>query len=160
MKNKVEITKGLESDLKKYLEQYCVGMATFVRDDLTQEARVSILDFYADYTPKIYNRHEENFQKHSFEKYYKNPHGQIVRGGVKLSTEDMAPVYQDPLYEVFDIVYAGFHGPSSAIKGNPPRMVPSPMERILDRQSYLIGNIGSFKSYGEDRANKGSYEYI
>ena len=157
--NKIEISSQLISDLKKYTEQVCVGMATFTRDDLTDTALRAMANFYGDYTPRFYKRHYYNFMDNSFEKYYRNPHGSIVRGGVELTYEDMENIYSDPVNEVFDMVYSGFHGPISVKNESVPRSTP-PKEEIETYRDYLVSNINQYRDYGLNRANALSYSTI
>jgi hypothetical protein len=160
-KTKVKISNDLINDLKKYLKEVCVGCATFCRDDLTEHTTDAINNFYADYDPLKYSRHFFNFYKNSFEKYYKNPHGQIVYGGVLLTPYNMQDIYKDePASHVFDFVYNGFHGVSSAIHNNPSPMNPAPREEIELRQFFLSSNTEMLKNYGIQRASKGNYSTI
>lgn len=155
----------LEKDLKKYIGNVLSGAAGKIRDDLTDEAFNSIAYFYTSYTPVSYHRHYYNFMEKSFEKYYSNPHGKIYRGGVRLTPEALDDIYQDPTQEVFDSVYAGFHGVSSMFVSPytfsvTPVMEPSPMERILARRDFIAANIGDYVSYGKNKAKNQSYSVI
>lgn len=157
--NKVIISSQLLNDLKKYSEQVCVGMATFTRDDLTDMALHAMANFYMDYTPYFYKRHYYNFMDNSYMKYYKNPHGSIVYGGVELSPKNMDNIYADPVEEVFDMVYAGFHGPASIKNDGVPRSEP-PKEQIENYRDYIVTNIQKYRSHGFQRANSLSYSTI
>lgn len=160
-KTKVNISSGLVSDLKKYLKEVCVGCATYCRDELTSVAEQAINNFYADYSPIKYKRHYTNFQKNSFIKYYNNPHNQIIRGGVELTPNSVENVYYGATgAQVFDFVYAGYHGVSSAIYGNPSPMNPSPREEIEIAQLFLANGIDTLKRKGIERANGGGYQQI
>ena len=141
------------NDVEKELRQYCKkvlsNVAGQVRDELTLEAQYAIEDFYNDYNPLYYHRHYWNFYNNSFKKYYSNAHGIIFRGGVELTPQEMSDIYQDSTNEVFDSVYAGFHGVSSMFVSPKsfsvtPRMSPSPMERILDKRDYIIKNVDKY----------------
>ena len=155
----------IEKDLKKYVGKIMSSAAGKIRDDLTQEAFNAIAYFYTSWSPEYYHRHYYNFMEKSFEKYYSNPHGTIYAGGVKLTPEKMDDIYQDPTQEVFDSVYAGFHGVSSMFV-NPyafyvtPTMKPSPMERILSKRDYIADHINEYIDYGKSRARSQSYSYI
>lgn len=164
-KNKVTISQDLIDDLKKYSEQVKVGMATAVRDDLTDEVIDSLGAFYSDYKPKYYKRHYYNFMDKSYRKYYYNPHGQIVRGGVELSYQFMDDIYEDETREVFDLVYHGFHGPQSVFGESPtgkiiPVMKPSPLDYIYKKRDYIVENIQDYKDRGLSRANSIKYKTI
>lgn len=162
---KVIITDALVSDLRKYGEKICVGLATMVRDKLESETISAIEAFYNDYTPIYYKRHYYNFTKHSYSKYYKNPHGTIVTGGILLSSEDMDDIYQDSKEEVFDLFYHGFHGVASgfiepkSFTNVPEIMSPSPLEMIINARDDIVKNINRYKKY-KDRANKEKYSTI
>lgn len=184
-KNKVTITSDLKNDLKKYANNFSIGMATYVRDEMYESSIFAIESFYADYTPeagnvstsynwkyvtptgtpKSYKRHYTNFLTKSFSKYYKNPHNSIVYGGIYLSPEKMEDYYQDNTEEVFDMVYHGYHGVSSGFD-NPKRftstpvMSPSPLEIIEQKFQKILKNIQKNKKKGSDRAEKGNYSTI
>lgn len=163
----------VEADLKKYCGKVLSSAAGKIRDELTEEAFNAIVYFYTSWAPKYYRRHYYNFLEKSFEKYYSNPHGTIYRGGVKLTPEEMDDIYQHPkndpdydiVQEVFDSVYAGFHGVSSMFV-NPytftvtPVMDPSPMERIYARRDYIERHIDEYIDYGKSQANSQSYSTI
>lgn len=166
MAKKQNITwEDVRKDLTKYMQNVLSGTAAKIRDDLTEEAFNSIKFFYASYTPSYYKRHYYNFLNKSFKKYYANPHNVIYRGGVQLTPEEMDDIYQDPTYEVFDSVYAGFHGVSSMFYAPysfsvTPVMEPSPMQRILDRRDYIVSHIDDYVLAGINKANKGTYSVI
>lgn len=161
VKTKVEISNTLVSDLKKYLKEICVGCATYCRDELTSVAEQAINNFYADYSPLKYKRHYTNFRNNSFIKYYNNPHNQIIRGGVELTPDMVEDIYKGLTgSQVFDFVYAGYHGVSSAIHGNPAPMNPSPREEIEIAQLFLANSVGALKKKGVERANKNGYQVI
>lgn len=163
---RIEITKELYDDLKKYSTQFCVGMATQVRDDLTKSAAVAIESFYQDYEPLFYHRHYYNFRDKSFKKYYENRHNHIVRGGVYLSPELMDSVYQDPVEQVFDMVYHGYHGVASGF--NAPYsftpvhvMSPSPLEIIEESRDVIVNHINWYaQKYGYTRASQSTYNTL
>ena len=162
---KVTISDQLYKDLKKYGEQFCVGMATQVRDKLTISAAVAIESFYQDYKPIYYARHYYNFRDNSFKKFYENKHGHIVRGGVELSPENMDSIYQDPKEEVFDMVYAGYHGVASGFNApytfTPvPIMRSSPLEIIEEASDSIINHIDMYSIWGYYRASKETYSTL
>lgn len=162
---KITITDALVSDLKRYGEKVCVGLATTVRDKLEKETVYAIEQFYEDYTPISYKRHYYNFENNSYTKYYKNSHGSIVYGGILLSPENMDDIYQDPTEEVFDFIYHGFHGVSSGFDepksfSKTPVMSPSPLEMIMDERDRFIDNIDDYKDHGIDRAKNEKYSTI
>lgn len=155
----------LKKDLKKYIGNFMSGTAGKIRDDLTAEASQSIIDFYNDYTPIYYHRHYYNFTKNSYKKYYVNAHGTIYHGGVKLTPDKMADIYQDPVSEVFDAVYSGFHGVSSMFVSPytfevTPVMKPSPIERLYMKRDDIVDNIDRYIEYGQKKAKKQSYSVI
>ena len=182
----VTISSDLYKDLKKLGKNFCVGMATEVRDNLTKSAAVAIEMFYQDYDPDFYHRHYYNFRRKSFRKYYDNKHGHIVRGGVELSPDAMDDIYQDPVEQVFDMVYHGFHGVASGFinkvvpgfkapgfkEGDvikpksfykiPEVMDPSPLEIIYNSRNNILKQInnGQYNKYGYERIGANTYETI
>lgn len=132
-------------DLQQYGRQVCKRAAGAIRDDLYDSAQNAMTAFYADYQPKWYKRHYYNFEQRSINKYYANNHGSVYHGGVDLSTERMVPFYQDPVYEVFDLVWHGFHGsPAKTTLDIRPVMRPSPIELVEREQQNIVNNIQGY----------------
>lgn len=163
-RNKVIISKKLEEELKKVVDGVKVGVAASFRDELTQEAQRALELFYADYAPvpgsvrtdypweyyepdgvpKDYKRHYTNILLNSFSKYYRNPHGGIVKGGVNLSPMHMIDYYKKvDKIDVFMAVYQGIHGMPS-VKNEIPRMKPSPLEIITMKRSKMMEELGFY----------------
>ena len=168
-KNKITISNKLIEDLKTYTTQVCVGMASFIRDEMNECAQQAIEYFYDGYRPKngeplYYHRHYDNFRKRSFKKYYNNPHNSIIRGGVELTPNELEDVYRADTDYVFNLVYAGYHGSvwtfPHEIKNVPPVTNPSPLDILLDRRLELVNNIDKYSKYGINRARKQSYSTI
>lgn len=151
------------SNLKEYLEKYSkeIGRITAagIRDELTETAFYAIVQFYEDYSPKSYQRHYYNFLEKSFRKYYSNAHGNIFRGGVEFTPQLMDDIYQSSksytsaqvTEQVFDTVYAGFHGVAStqiyagdAPRYIPPVMKPSPMELVVTKRDEIEANLDKY----------------
>ena len=174
------ITKQLKKDLIKYGNNIAKNMALTIANELTEEARLAIEDFYNGYTPQYYVRHY-NF-RNSFKRYYKN-HGDHFTVGVELTKSNIPNVYSDPVDEVFMRVYHGFHGYASVFdndihnvidkntnlptgvtvqhKGNiPPRMVPSPIERLLKKRKEIVSNIYTYQSNASQVAKNNNYSYL
>ena len=151
------------SSLKNYLEQYAreVGRVTAasIRDELAETAFNAIVKFYESYSPRTYRRHYYNFLEKSFRKYYSNAHGIVYRGGIEFTPQLMDDIYQSSrgyspsqvTEQVFDTVYAGFHGvastqiyPGSSPRYSPPVMRPSPMELILSKRDEIEDNLDRY----------------
>lgn len=144
----------IESWAKKYACKIASAAAGKVRDDLFKEAQNVIAIFYNHYHPDYYKRHYWNFEKNSFRKYYSNKHSSIFYGGIELTPQLMKDVYQDDTQEVFDTVYAGFHGVAGMFYNPktfsviPPRMIPSPKQRLLDKQKEIRDKKDKYIAYG------------
>lgn len=165
-KSKIQVdVSGLEKDLTKYFHKTLSHTTGLIADELTETAAYSIEAFYADYAPIHYRRHYFNFQNNSFRRYYSNPHNKNYAGGVELTPDMMRDIYQDPTEEVFDSVYAGFHGVSSAFVAPytftaTPVMKPSPMGIILNKREEIVKNIDKYVKKGQDAASKEKYSVI
>lgn len=151
----------LEKQLRRHVRVACSAGAAKVRDELYEEATNAILDFYDHYEPKYYRRYEWNFKKNSFKKYYEDHGGDSdISGGVELTPQFLQDLYKDSTEEVFDTVFEGFHGIAgryhvpSGISNIPPRMVPSPRQRLLDKQKKIMRNKNKYISYAKDVARK------
>lgn len=150
----------IETQLKKYANRTASAAAGKVRDDLYKEAQNVIAMFYSHYNPDYYKRHYWNFEDNSFRKYYSNKHSSIFYGGIELTPQLMKDVYQDNTQEVFDTVFAGFHGPAGMFVAPktfsliPPRMKPSPMQRLLDKRKKMIEKKDNYIAYGKKVAKR------
>ncbi len=161
---KVDLS-GLQKDLEKYFNKTLSHTAGLIADELTETAGFSIQEFYRDYSPMYYRRNYYNFQENSFRRYYSNPHNKNYTGGVELTPERMDAIYEDPVGEVFDTVYAGFHGVAAGFE-NPksftvtPVMKPSPMEIILHKRDEIVANIGKYVEKGQNAAAREKYAVL
>lgn len=166
---------NIEQELKKFARRTCTAAAGKARDDLYKEARTAILAFYKHYPhPKYYHRHEWNFKAkedhgegNSFRKFYDDRH-KVVYGGVELTPELLAPVYEacrrnetaSGVQEVFDTVFAGFHGPAGmfytpqTFSNIPPRMTPSPRQMLLNKRDEIVKNQKKYIAFGKKVAQK------
>ncbi len=157
---KAKINKDLENEIMNYAKAVARKTAGMIRDELTEIAKDAIDAFYSDYDPKFYRRHFYNFKEKSFRKYYSNPHNKVYTGGVELTPNLLDEIYSDDADEVFDSVYAGFHGPVgysvNDIKGqrHPRRMYPSPMDLILDKREEIIDNIDKYVNKAQKLVSK------
>lgn len=152
---------NLIKKIRTYSNLIVKGVATDIRDDLTNTAADALIKFYEDYpNPKVYKRHWDihNFinkgnrlSVNSFKKYYVH-YSNIYNVGVLLSPyadskqykKPMIPVYNGTIDEVFYSVYHGFHGLSEGRYVMVKPMRPSPLEIIEDRRKYLINNIDNY----------------
>lgn len=157
--NDIRISSELLNDLKNYSKEFCVGLATYVRDELFCAAQTAVAQFYIDYTPEEYKRHYTNFNK-SYSKYYSNAHGTIIRGGVELSFNSMDDLYSASVDAVFDSFYSGFHGAVAIKTGKPPQMNPTPLETIEAWRDNLIDYISGAYYIAKRRADSGRYSTI
>ena len=154
--NKVYIDNILKNELQKYATEVAIGLATKVRDELTEITSYAIDEFYKSYTPVSYNRNYYNFKKNSFTKFYQNSHNSIIRGGVELTPDNLDSIYSTDKYIVFNTVYSGIHGFPSVT----PTMNPNPYKIITDYRNDIISNIQDYKMYGIQRANKNNYTML
>lgn len=155
----LQIKENLKSDLIKYGNSIAKHTARIISDELTQEARFAIEDFYNQYEPKHYYRHM-NFRK-SFKRSYKN-RSPIYSGGVEL-LEDLLPnVYSgrnSKPESVFWRVYLGYHGIAS-MQGYAPIMKPSPIQRLYNKKNEILNNQDKYISLAEKYAKEDSYIYL
>lgn len=167
-KNKIHIAADLKTDIKKFSVEVSKQMAKYIREEMLISAYQSIMAFYSDYKPLSYKRHYYNFLENSFRGYYKNPHNQIIRGGIELTPYMMDDIYKgsDDYKKkggnitdyVFNLVYSGYHGNISMMnRGDTPRMDPSPLKIILDKRDELIKHIYKFNNI---KPNEGSYKTL
>lgn len=166
-KNKVHIMPELKIDLKNYSVEISKALAKEVRQEMLESAKEAITLFYLDYTPLSYRRHYYNFMEKSFRGYYKNPHNQIIRGGIELTPYLMDDIYgkkksHDVTDVVFDLVYSGFHGNMTATGYGQeiPPMKPNPIDIIYKKRRYIVENIRSLKKKVDLKPSEGSYKTL
>ena len=166
-KNKVHITADLKTDLNKFSVEVSKALAKQVRYEMLETAQDAIVRFYADYTPVRYKRHYYNFLENSFRGYYKNPHNQIIRGGIELNPEFMDNIYDkkrtsESTEIVFNLVYAGYHGDITATGHGYeiPPMNPSPLDIINTKHRYIIENIKKYQNGAFLKASGESYKTL
>lgn len=165
-KNKVHILPELKSDLKDYSAEISRKLAKQVRQELLETAKEAISLFYLDYTPLRYHRHYYNFLEKSFRGYYKNPHNQIIRGGIELTPYLMDDIYGKQNHNVtdivFNLVYSGYHGNISATGYGQEiqPMKPNPIDIIYKKRRYIVENIQSFKKKVNLKPSEGSYKTL
>ena len=175
------IREVLERDLMNYCQNIARHAVHQMANDMTKTAKTAIDLFYSDYKPRFYIRNW-NF-RHTYRRYYKN-HGDRFSGGVELLVDALpSKDYSDPTYEVFDRVYAGFHGMASAMDNKihnvidrstnkptgetarhirfiPPRMNPSPMDILLKKYDDIAANKDQYFENAKKIAQRYSYEYL
>ena len=154
---KVDVAQGLYSDLKKFATNYAKGMALEVKRILTDEAKTALDIFYGDYSPMVYSR-TNNLHDNSYEPYYSNAHGSIIRGGVKFSPDNMDEVYRAPASWVFSLgVGSGIHrlpGQGLSVTN------PTPINYVEQKRDNLAGLTGMLSGAGESLARSDSYTYL
>lgn len=157
----------MERQLEKYARRVCSAAVGKIRDDLYDEAKATIAAFYDSYRPSpegepwYYVRNYKNFEHNSFKKfYYDKGKDSTIYGGIELTPQSLKPVYEDTTQEVFDSVYAGFHGVASMFVSPkrfhiiPPRMVPTPMQRLRKKREWILKHPKSYEVYGKKIAKR------
>lgn len=87
--------KAIFNDLQTIGNQVAKDMAIKYRDMLCEEYENAVDDiFYNAYTPKYYKRiyslgGSNSGGSRSYAPFYKNPHGNIIRGGIEFTSERM-----------------------------------------------------------------------
>lgn len=147
----------IESDIKEYAQNVLKNTAGAVADELTSTAAEAIDSFYADYEPEYYDRHYINFKNNSFKRFTHNNRNTVYSGGVELSTDQMEPLYNGTLDQVFTSVYMGFHGLPIAFT---PVMDTSPFEMIFEKRELIYNNPNKYINIGIKQANKRKYAIL
>lgn len=148
--------KNLEDRLKEFSKNIAKNMAIEVRERLYKEAPFCIQSYYSTWSPKHYKRHYYNLMDNSYLKYYSNPHNTVYRGGVKLSSSNMADIYRLDTDEVFNmgwITGEHYHG----ISGNPGVKIidyvtsPTPYKYLEEEKQKILNNIDEIKNIAIDK---------
>lgn len=158
--------KDFGKTIKQYANNIAAQTAIDIKDDLSNYAYETMLEFYADYTPKVYKRGKRNFigvissnGTRAFRGYYKN-RGDRFEGGLLFTQEVMFDDYHASTEQVLNSVLEGWHGPAyptddeneAIFSGRKSRqmfrpaerMTPSPMELLEDRLDYYEDNLEKF----------------
>lgn len=164
-----EISDLLNKDMQKFKSNMSKYITKRIADDLTEECKNAIEDFYADYDPENPNNHNGriyyyrhwNFRR-SFKRYYKN-HGTRYVGGIELLEDELPNVYSgrnsDPT-NVFWRVYSGLHGIAS-IQGYVPSMkMESPYNRLIKKREEIIRDKDKYLNEAYNYAMSDSYNII
>lgn len=179
--NATEFRNQLISEIKQLEKDECKYMAQMIANDLTQEARNAIVEFYS-WKPEYYIRNY-NFWK-AFKKVHinkgekrvagvelmidsfpndyirKSTRNSLLDNSYKSSTRYFSYSMQRPEDVYFRVVYGGWHGIAS-LQGNAPTMSPSPYEKIIDKQEEIIKNQEIYKRRAEELAFKnGNYSIL
>ena len=141
---------GLRDEIVKIVQTKVQKAASKIADELTQEARNAISDFYNHYpNPVLYKR--QGGLNSSYKRFYRNPHGTVYRGGVELmpgsgsyhsciSREAVGSDFVSAL-----AIFNGEHGNVQALPYSvntiPPVMSPSPYEKIEEKRNAILMNI-------------------
>lgn len=138
----------------KELQNRAQTACKWAADELTDEARNAIDDFYGSYSPAVYGR--TGGLNQSYRRYYSNKHGNIIYGGVELtdSSSSYSSVLSgkgvDNAFVTSLAWFAGRHGFTEAfpdwmhINNYPPTTSPTPHERVVKRLHEVEGKLESF----------------
>ena len=161
--------EAIAREIEQYSRDIAKNLATKTRDMLYEEANKAMKMFYGHYDPDVYKRHlpiGSNI-KRSYRKYYANPHGNIISGGIEISSEWMNDIYRIRPDYIFNLIYLGYHGNVAMfpdhynIQRIPPIMSPNPLEIILDKKDYIQKNITRYANSAANKVKKtGNYKYI
>lgn len=163
---KVSFGKGLKKELEEYGENIAKNICKQFSQALEKKYISIIEEFYNEYTPTIYIRHEErNMEAGLFKTYRKflsNPHHTTYYGGITISPRDMYTDYDVSPNHVLDTFLNGYHGPTYmwsnivGIRGN-----LEPLKMMYEYRDYLAKNkINEFRNNAIAEVRKGSYEYL
>lgn len=159
----------LQQDLNKFKSNMSKYIVQEIADDLTNECKNAIADFYAQYDPedpsnhhgRVYYYRHWNFKK-SFKRFYKNHNPRYI-GGVELLEDSLPNVYtgkNSDTSNVFWRVYSGLHGIAS-IQGYVPSMkMDSPYNRLINKQQEIIKNKDKYFNNAFKKAENDSYNVI
>lgn len=137
-----DISITIPDDFKKELQQFgnniAKNIAITAREELSAEYIRAVDMFYSAYSPQKYKRHYTLYN--SFTKFYRNPHGNRVRGGIEISANGMAEVHHDSSSTVLDTALIGYHGrPKLGIVTS-----PSIIDHIMRYRDLLYANIDAY----------------
>ncbi len=101
--------RNLKKILEKSGHEQAKKLAKNTAKSLTDRYNYLIQRFYNEYTPKFYKRIWE--LNDIGVPFYKNAHGRIYYGGVKISSDNMwDSYYHDPVETVLQSALNGYHG--------------------------------------------------
>jgi hypothetical protein len=152
----IQIPENLIKDFQKYGNNIARNIATQVRDALTEEYNYSVQQFYGSYDPQQYKRQYSLYN--TGKKYYRNPHGTRVHGGVEIFSDKMGEHHDSNEY-VLDISLKGIHGePSIAV--TPPWILDHMLTYRLLLFNSIDVNDGGIGSTAIAKAKSNSYTIL
>ena len=129
--------RNLKKILEKSGHEQAKTLAKNTAKSLTDNYNYLIQRFYAEYTPKFYKRIWE--LNDTGTQFYKNAHGRIYYGGVKISSDDMWDTYyHDSVESVLQSALDGLHG--RYIKGS-----VMPYDSLIKYRDDLVNNFKNIK---------------
>jgi hypothetical protein len=110
---------GMKKQFKEYANSEAKRMALKAREEICKEYLMTVGDFYAEFTPKVWQRQYQYLN--SFTPFYENSHGTIFYGGIDINPGGMADHYEEGSEAALGTMLLGKHGP---IDGYGPSGLP------------------------------------
>lgn len=110
---------GMKEQFKEYANSEAKRLAIKAREEICKEYMCTIGDFYAEFTPKVWERQYQYFN--SFTPFYENSHGTIYYGGIDINAGGMADHYEYGSGDALGTMLIGIHGP---LVGDGPAGLP------------------------------------
>lgn len=111
-----KISKQMQEQILNQGKEKAKKLAEEAKDELFNEAISQVSDFYNEYSPSYYKRHNENADETSGLGRSVNPICRLnssrtgYEGGIELSTKRMFTDYNGTPYQVLASYLDGFHG--------------------------------------------------
>lgn len=148
--------RKLLNDVDKYINSYCKGYCKEAIKLLTEKTRMSVRQFYEDYTPVKYER-TFDFRDNSYVPYYHNNSHGYYYAGVRMTSMNMQDYKGALAYEVAHLAYHGWHGDPTGYNGKfSPIRTASPLEMV---KRYFVSSAfkNKIKSAGFKAAHSQTY---
>lgn len=160
----IDVDKVFGEPMKQRVRDIAKTVASQIADELTEEAKTSIVMFYSHYNPVRYKtRHKNDFLKNAVKRYYKNPHNTQYYGGVDINDGRLSfNGYHSNVYPsdhekwhvqksyIYDLVMEGRHGATELfpwfdrIQHVPPVMENGPRKRVSTKYDLIYNHIDDY----------------
>lgn len=149
------VLKSIKEECEDYAKGVCRKASSLMVDDMVEAYKTIIDDWYAQYTPISYVRHEVKYDSvekrgmyRTFKRVRNNPHDTIYTVGIDyLLTDTMYNDYDIPASDVLDMFLKGWHG-----RPDLKFSETTPLDALKHRVNEIAGNTSDYIKLGENYA--------
>lgn len=158
------VVNDIKAECVVYSQDVCRRASSLMADEMVEAYKTIIDQWYAEYTPLVYKRHEVRYNSinkrgmyKSFKRIRRNPHDSVYTVGIDyLSIDTMYNDYNIPSSDVLDMFLKGWHG-NSDLKFSPT----TPKDELISSVNKIAANTSTYIKLGENYARSlRKYDYL